>query len=64
MPVSSQSNATHSHEVSAITGNTVSILFPSMDTEFIIPGLLQYFIASTHALTLGLSTDIGKSVTS
>ena len=64
IPSLSQSNATHSHSVSAITGKIVSILSPSSETEFTRPGRLQNGIASTQTFALGLSTQIGVSVTS
>ena len=63
MPVSSQSRAMTCHLVSAITGNTISILLPSPETELMSPGRSQYFIASTHTWAEGLSMEMGVSVT-
>ena len=64
IPSLSQRRATHSQSVSAITGKIVSILSPSRETELISPGLLQNGMAATQDLALGLSTQIGVSVTS
>ena len=64
MPVSSHNSAAHSHFVSAMAGNTNSILLPSMETEFTRPGLLHRLIASTQISALGLSTAMGVSVAS
>ena len=64
IPVSSHSSATTSHPgFSATIGKSWSILSPSMDTELIIPGLLQHLYASLSTFALGLSTAIGRSVT-
>ena len=42
----------------------MSILSPSPDTELKIPGRLQNLYACVKTSALGLSTEIGKSVTS
>ena len=44
-------------------GTAHQFLSPSMDTELMIPGLLQHLYASLSTFALGLSTAIGRSVT-
>ena len=63
MPSLSHSSATHCQSVSAMTGKMVSILSPSIDTELISPGLRQKGSARTQVLALGLSMQMGTSVT-
>ena len=65
MPLSSFKSAATSHPgFAASTGNARSVLSPSMLTELNSPGLLQNGMHSIHTFTLGLSTAIGRSVTS
>ena len=63
MPSLSHSSATHCQSVSAMTGKMVSILSPSIDTELISPGRLQKGMARRQVWALGLSTQMGTSVT-
>ena len=63
MPSLSHSSATHCHSVSAMTGKMVSILSPSIETELIRPGLRQKGSARTQVFALGLSMQMGTSVT-
>ena len=65
MPVSSDSRAMQPHLVSAIFGNTMSILSPSPDTELMSPMRSpQNGMASTQTWGSGESMAMGKSVSS
>ena len=65
MPVSSLSRAMTSQPgLAAMMGKILSILSPSPETELKRPGLLQNLYASVSTSALGLSTEMGKSVTS
>ena len=64
IPVSSLRRAmTCQPGFSAMMGKIASILCPSPETELNRPGLLQNLYASLKTFVLGLSTEMGRSVT-
>ena len=54
----------HCQVVPEMAGKMISTLLPSMETELIIPGRLQKGMAATQDSGLGLSMQMGVSVTS